>query len=991
MNNKTLLRVAISVLLALPVSISLLLPARVALAQSQDGSVSGRTEPGAEVTIRDPEKGFVRSMTASSDGSFRFPFLPVGQYTLDARKDGQLIADAIPVSVILGKGTFVNAGAEIDEIRVVAARGNNAIDVTSTESASNFTQQELARIPVDRDPLAVAQLAPGVTKGEFGGASFSGSSVAENAVYINGLNVTDFYNRVGFSTIPYAFYDQFQIKTAGYSVEFGRTTGGVINAVTKSGTNNFDIGAEVVWEPSFLQGTGDDHYDSSDNPVYIASYDDYDRQNLTLHAGGPIIRDKLFFFALYEFRNYEPVNTSSSGNNINKERSDDAFWGAKIDWQMNDNNLVELLAFSDGNSAETKVYQFDSSDGSTGSYQNTALFDDGGINWSASYTGYLTDTFSVRAMYGENDREFSQYSLNDLACNRVRDLRTGGAGDIGCTSTSTVRTRVDNREQARLDFQWSLGDHQVRFGVDHEVNVSDHQQYYPGPERLLYEIRSTTPGATLENGGVVPAGVTAYVRSRTNEVAGEFETTNIAYYLEDSWQVTDNLLIDLGVRVDSFDNKNSDGDSYIKIDNMIGPRIGFALDTSGEGRSKFFGNYGRYFLPVANVINIKQAGGFADVRTFYEFQGLEDLEYDGAPYQVPILGAQIGAIDNSQGDGSVGDLRGEVDADMDPVYQDEFILGYQSMLNDQWSWGVRGIYRDLTNAIDDMEITSNGLVCGNDTGYVNWIMGNPGEPATVYTDTDCDGDADGYITIDTSQAGWGLYDDDGNYVGEAGFATPKRTYKALEFVIDRAWDDHWAFNGSYTLAYSEGNAEGPVNSDTDFADAGRTENFDDPWVNLNGEGYLPNDRRHQIKLRGAYGIGDYWELGATLNVQSGGPINRFGVGNPYDDENYHSNFVCVANCTSPNPSEREYESSPRASGGRLPWTYSLGMSVTYAREFSNLNLRGKFAVYNLLDQQRVIEVDDEYESDIGFLNPDYGLGTSYQSPLYAQFVVTLGF
>jgi hypothetical protein len=67
------------------------------------------------------------------------------------------------------------------------------------------------------------------------------------------------------------------------------------------------------------------------------------------------------------------------------------------------------------------------------------------------------------------------------------------------------------------------------------------------------------------------------------------------------------------------------------------------------------------------------------------------------------------------------------------------------------------------------------------------------------------------------------------------------------------------------------------------------------------------------------------------------------------------------------------------------------MSVTYAREFSNMNLRGKFAVYNLLDQQRVIEVDDEYESDIGFLNPDYGLGTSYQSPLYAQFVVTLGF
>ena len=990
MNKKTLQRLALSISMALPLSLGLTPLTPVALAQSQDGAVAGQTEPGAEVVVRSSGTGFSRTVVADADGSFRFPFIPVGNYSLDATKDGEPIASQIPVTVNLGKTTIVDAGV-IDEIQVVASRTINAIDVSSTESATNLNKQELARLPVDRDLLSVAQLAAGVNKGEFDGVSFGGSSVAENAIYINGLNVTDFYRRIGFSSVPYAFYEEFQVKTGGYSVEFGRTTGGVINAVTRSGTNEFEYGVEAVWEPAFLQGDGDDHYDADGNPIYIASHDEFDRQSLNLYAGGPILRDKLFFFAMYEARNYEPTNTNNSGSLINEEQSDDGFWGAKVDWQINDNNLLEFLAFSDENTAATDVYQFDLDSGTRGDFQNVEYFDNGGLNWSTTYTGYLTDSLSMRAMYGETEREAAQYTPNDIDCNRIRDFRAVGDGDIGCTSSSSVIARVDNRDQARLDFQWSLGDHLVRFGVDHEVNTSEHSQFYPGPDRLVYEINDTAPGSTLANGGVVPAGETAYVRTRTNEVDGEFETTATAFYLEDSWQITDTLLIDIGLRSDSFDNKNSDGDSYITIDDMIAPRLGFSWDMKGDGRSKLFGNVGRYYLPVANVINIKQAGGFSDVRTFYVFEGLEDFEYNGANYQRPILGAQIGEVDDSQGDGTVGDLRGEVDNDMDPVYQDEIILGYQSMFGDRWSWGVRGIYRELNNAIDDMEITSNGLVCGDDTSYVGWVMGNPGEDTTVWTDTNCDGESDAFVTIDTSQAGWGMYDDDGNYVGEAGYPEPERTYKALEFVLDREWDEQWAFNASYTLAYSEGNAEGPVNSDTNFSDTGRTENFDNPWVNYRGDGYLPNDRRHQIKFRGAYGINESWQVGASFAAQSGGPVNAFGVGNPFDGENYHSYFICVANCTSPILSEREYEHRPRASAGNLPWTYNLGLSVTYLKSFSDVDLSAKFAVYNLLNQQRELQVDDDLEEDIGFINPGYLQGTAYQAPRYAQFLVTVDF
>jgi hypothetical protein len=210
-------------------------------------------------------------------------------------------------------------------------------------------------------------------------------------------------------------------------------------------------------------------------------------------------------------------------------------------------------------------------------------------------------------------------------------------------------------------------------------------------------------------------------------------------------------------------------------------------------------------------------------------------------------------------------------------------------------------------------------------------------------------------------------------------------------VLDRAWDDDWSLNASYTLAYSEGNAEGPVNSDTNFSDTGRTENFDTPWVNYLGDGDLPNDHRHQIKLRGAYALNESWQFGGTLFAQSGSPINAFGVGNPFHNKNYHSYFVCVANCTSPNLSERQFEHRPRGSGGRLPWTYNLGLSVTYLRSFSDVDLRARFAVYNLLDQQRVVEVDDEFESGLGVPNADYLEGTGYQSPRYAQYTVRVYF
>ncbi|HEY5807582.1 MAG TPA: TonB-dependent receptor [Povalibacter sp.] len=983
--------------IALAAAVAATMPLQLSHAANTDGSLIGTITTsdkssleGAEITVRNPETGFSRTVKADADGQFRFPFLPVGKYVVEGSHNGKSLGKLTEVTVSLGAATHANVDVNVgnvEEIYVVGTRVVTAVDVRSTESASNFTRDDLERLPVERDIQSVALLAPGLSKGDAGlcaggncGISFGGSSIAENTVYINGLNVTDFYNRVGSSSVPYAFYKEFQVKTGGYSVEFGRTTGGVINAVTRSGTNEFDFGTEIAWEPHSLQSSKTDRFYDDGSPRIVGSHDQYDSTSATVYASGPIIQDKLFFFALYEARDYQPEYTSNSGNTFYEAQEDNGFWGAKIDWQINDRNLLELLAFSDENQEVRDAYGFTYPEGIQGAFQQTRFTDNGGLNWSTTYTAYLTDNFSLKALYGENDRSFSRYSQNDLECSRVRDLRPGGGGDVGCTSSANVASRDDTREAARLDFEWVLANHQLRFGMDHETNTSDHVQYYPGPDRLLYEVNRTSTGTV--NGVSVGIG-TEYVRTRQNEVSGVFETTNSAYYLEDNWSVTPSLVLNAGIRVEGFDNKNGEGETYIKMNNMVAPRFGFSWDIKGDNRSKLFGNAGQYLLPVANVINIKQAGAFLDRRTFYQFGGFTPFDYNGVTRYEPILGAQIGAVDDSQGDGTVRDTRGAVDSDMDPVYQDELILGFQSMIDDNWSWGVRGIYRRLHNAIDDMELTSNGIVCDGEPGYIGYVMGNPGKDIKVFTDTDCDGESDAFVHIDTSRAGWAMYDEDGNYTGEVGYSTPKRDYKAIELMIDRAWDSSWSLNAVYTLSWAEGNAEGPINSDTDFGDTGRTEAFDDPWVNYGSYGYLPNDHRHQLKVRGAYALGDHWEFGGTLTVQSGRPINAMGECNPYDETCYWSFFIF-------NETTGEYELRPRGSEGNTPWLYDLGANVTYRHSFAAADLSVKLAVYNLLNQQRVTEVDD-FLGSVPDGNADYGIGTGYQAPRYGLLTLKLDF
>lgn len=977
----------------------------VVFAQSVTGAVAGRASAGDQITVTNASTGLTRSVAVGPDGAYRLSQLPVGDYTLTVTRGGQPVGEPIAVNIGLGGTTNVNLGGDgalvnLDAVQVVGSRVVNRVDVYSTESATNIRREEIARLPVGQDLASVALLAPGVVSSgaTFGGLTFGGSSVAENVVYINGLNVTDPYRRQGFSTVPFAFYDEFQIKTGGYSAEFGRSTGGVINAVTRSGGNEFKSGMEITMEPSAWSWARQDrfHRDGTIDERDRRSRDESPLYKANVWASGPIVKDRLFFFAMYERADSKPRDIDTTEAWYTDSSND--FWGAKLDWRINDDHLLELLAFSDKSDSATSAYAYDWDGTGLGDKTGESYAGSGGDNWSVTYTGHLTDNFVAKAMYGINERSATGGSPWDADCSIVgrastyTELFGPATMQEGChPSNVSINSRFDEREAVRLDFEWTLGDHLLRFGVDQETMDSNSSRIYPGDgvSYTVIGIPADEDDRELPNGTSIPDGVTAYVDARRYITGAPVSTEAQAIYLEDTWSVTPSLLLNLGVRADKFHNKLASGATFARANfsDMIAPRVGFSWDIQQDGTMKLFGNAGRYYIPLTNKLTDYFGGGTTDEHAYYVLDGWDQRAdpITGLPYLFPALGEQLGPVNTDGNVPAPDDVRTAVARDLKQVYQDEYILGFQQAISSAWSWGVNATYREVNRAVEDARINH---VEGCPWYSGDWPIINPGETNTLWCPTTED-----WVTFDSSEDGYITL---GSEI-VMGYKKPKRTYKAVEFQLDRAWDGKWALNASYLWSKSEGNIEGPVNSDTGYNDTNLVQYYDHPAVNER-YGVLFNDFRHQIKLRGSYQLNEMWSFGATASARSGGPITAFGVRWPNDDRSAGgpgefsgggSGWLCVSGCS--DWTTRELVYSERGAFGRMPWVYNLGANVTWTLPVEGVDLKARLSVYNLLNKQTVINVHSRYESTPGNRMPYFGEGTVWQSPRYMQLVVTWNF
>ena len=912
---------------------------------------------GSTILAQSVQTGMKREAAPDATGAFRLIGLPTGNYNVTLRTPGKPDEIVDNVLVSLGSGAQVRfGGKEIVALEkyVVASGSISPIDLSSVESVTVFNQEVIRQLPVARNTTAVALLAPGTTQGvnAFGNlASFGGSSVGENAYYVNGFDLTNFRNGLGGGTVPFEAYDQFQIKTGGYGAEFGRSTGGVINATTKRGGNEFKAGLNVIYSPDRLRSNSPNVFLPSGAPYSDRSQGYSDSVSANLSLSGAIVKNRLFYYGLVEGR--ESHTRASAITTFNRSHSKDPFYMGKLDWNITDNHTIEFTAISDKRKTDSENFAYTYATKLIGASNGVTEQHRGGKDYIFRYTGKITPDFSISALYGKSDANFTDAGAGD-ARPYILDARTGSVLQLGTASQAQPTTLSDNRKQSRLDGEYAFNfviPHRLRAGLDNEELASKSVVQYSGG--VYWRYVATAPARVLANGAIVPAGVTQYARRRFYQNGGAFSTNENAYYAEDNVKLIENrLLLSVGVRNETFENKNVNGSTFVTLKNQWAPRIGVSFDPTKDGQSKIFANFGRYHLPVATNTNIRLAGA----ETYYEeYFVLNSINADGTPNN----GAQMGGK-NVFSDGSIKPPSQIVDKNLKPMYQDEYILGYQRALNKHWTVGIRGIYRNVGSFLEDMAIdeTLNTYAKANNIkgfaagGNDYYVLSNPGASTTFDVDF---GDGKGLRTVTFSPA-------------ELKFPKAKRQYAAVEVFFEKLYDGKWLMQGSYTNSYSWGNDEGSVLSDNGQTDAGLTILFDHPGLMDHSIGYLANDKRHKFKAFGAYNLTSEFQVGANVRIESGTPLNAFGF-HPTDAFAAQYSAASFFNAGKP---------VPRGTFGRNPWTTQLDLSLKYKPEWGRKKVSIGIDAFNLLNSHKNTETNQTAETGLNVANPSFGLPTIFQ-------------
>jgi len=963
--------------------VAALLGGGLAWAQETTGSVigtitseDGATMPGVTVTISDPDTGFERTTVTSTAGEFRFVALQPANYDLQATLDGfQTYKRSIDVS--LGrtvKNDFtMTLGAITDVIEVTGEAP--MVDVTSTVTGLTVSTDELNnRVPIGREATQIAMLAPASISSDsaFTGnsaaatrtytpgqqvVSISGNSVAENSYQVNGLNLTNFRNGLGSSFVPFEFMEEVQVKTGGYEAEFGRATGGVINMVTKSGSNSFHGGVNAYYQPSGLQEMKDNNY------LYPNQAGESEELEANASIGGPIFKDKLFYFAFIDYTDRSDWWMTTTRGTLNEQST--PYYGGKLDWNITPNYRLEGTYFTDDTTVDTTAQNYDVATNTFGSVIGTGTVNRGGENYIGKFTGILAENFLISLQYGKNNFDRTDASSGD-GFPAAYDGRSGDLLAIGYWVNFQPSSASDSREAMRGDADWFLGNHSLRGGIDDETNTSSDLTIYSGNEYWRY----------YNNGSRFPelpedAVVT---RLRRYESGGEYETLSSSLYAQDSWAVTPSVTINAGIRWEVFNNKNAAGESYIKVDDQYAPRLGAIWDPRGNGRSKLYGSYGLYYLPIASNTNIRQAGMEFFDETFYEvvWDGTGN-PYDefGRPVQ---LGQELRYTLIS--DGVVPDSRETKSNSIDPSSQWEMILGYEQMVGSNWSVGARFVNREFGKVIEDITIDQQlwlyyDVDCYNpnsaDFGTCahEYRLTNPGDDFAGYYDVNGDGELD---PISWTGA-------------ESLYPEPIRKYYAVELTANRRFADNWMLMASYVWSQSYGNYEGYVNSDIGQDDAGITQTFDFAGLSDNSYGFLPNDRRHNLKVFGAYAFDFGLQVGANAWYRTGRPINAFG-NHPTDPwaaqypvfAFFNRGVACTRGCM-----------------GTTPDTWALDLNVKYDFTLAGLDMNARVDVFNVINNQSTTSVQEGSEQTTGAINPNFMATTDTQAARRVRFGVGLTF
>lgn len=951
--------------------------------------------------------GFNRTVTANGEGFFRVLQLPPGVYVVTTTEaSGFGAATYENVQVTLGRTTQLNiqltAGAA--SVVVDVAASEQAIDTGGSEISKSITAKQIESLPKGVSFTSALKAVPGTRPDPIaGGFSVDGATNSENSFIIDGQEVTNFRN-AGINPnnmIPFQLIQEVQVKSSGFDAEYGGATGGVINVATKGGSNQFRGEFGIQFTSSKLEGTARpflQRFFSGTGSNFVQSHELIDPPKSkflnvfpTANLSGPIIKDKVWFFGSYSPQVFENTvdtvfytNAPAATRTIRArdtyrqtQRFEFAF--ARIDAQpfsrlrltgtylWNPVITEGLLPFGTVSiGGVDNPINFGGNIGSLGGGQlrerQGGRNNGNNITGSAVYTALDNLLVSFRYSRGFLNEKGDNYFAptgNRYNCTAGNTPNTNppvsfpGACDQGLLSPSTTQTlkNVSIRTTYEGDVTYMFnagGRHQVKGGYSRSTIFNDLQANFSQTVLLCYgsfRINAMCAGAQNSQATPDPNAIGAGMLQRFGQV-GTGSNLNQSIYIQDKYQPIRRLTLNIGLRIEKEDvpsyNEFPTGFEF-GWGKKIAPRLGFAYDLFGDGRTKIFGSYGKFYDRLKFRMAQGSFGGDFFRNDYFDILPTSGsyLNFTTASivgnFPDPVRGAcpSIGFIGSGLSRCQT-DLRvasnnpdadpfesGAIDPDSKPYAQREFTFGIERELGKSFLLRARYTNKKLLNALEDAGVQ-------NADGSEIFITGNPGQ---------------------------GLHAEflvDSGYEGP--YAKPIRQYDAMELVLEKRLSNNFFFNLNYTLSRLHGNYSGLSNTDElsgnlnglARSDPGVNRSFDLPFIGFTAaggpdDGRLASDRPHVFNAFGSYtynwrGGSNSTELSGFQTVQSGTP---------------QTTFIGFGGATT--------VFTKRGDMGRSPTFSQTDMGVTHRYKFGRdgrFTLVGDFNILNLFDQDAVLTLQN---------------------------------
>ena len=920
-------------------------------AQETTGTIEGVVKdsggailPGVTVEATGPS-GAVNAVT-NERGEYRFPRLPSGRYTVKATlpsfRDAQATVDLTVGST--QRAEFTLQLASVSETVEVTAQ-TPQIDLRSPQTATNISRERIEYIPRGRDFTdVVGQAAGAANESQAGGISINGSSGSENRFIIDGIDTTS--PQVGTNAVPMRaeFMEEVQVKSAGYAAEFGGSTGGVINAITRSGTNNYH--GTILSEFQMRSWGG------SERPILVdsstatgfnyvnAPKDDESRIDPGFSLGGPILRDRLWFFGSYQPGIRSTERTVNFENGVTNTFDQDfrvnygavnvtGNAGSKVLYRVGGN----FSPYETKRSLPSQTGQTTLTD--TEDYLRGTKGDRTTYSGSVDYIPSSRLTFSARAGRFLTDEQSTGVSFPALIHNistsstaaALASIPSGLPNSRGYSSDVLITDATDRDEYVReyigADATWFLnaaGEHQFKVGYQTEKISNDVKAGYNADRILYYGGLDYT---TSE--GITDIGQYGTFRLLNISTLGEASTRNQAFFIQDTWRMLPNLTVNAGLRtererVPNFGEAGVEYPIEFSWGEKLAPRLGVTYDPFSDGRTKVFASWGKYFDVMKYELPRGSFGGDKWVDYWFTWDN-PDVNVNNAAgcrtgtntvTERPTCpgGTLLEAFDQRYN--AAQDLDQFVDPNLKPMEEHELQLG----ANREFNWGTMGnvvlgaryIHKDLKRTIEDVGVTVPGI-------GTQYYMANPGEGIT--------------LTL--------------NDPSIPPFPKAKRTYDGIELTMERRFAGNWGLFASYTYSQLEGNYSGLASSDEDGRTAPNVNRFFDQITMTFDKnqnlvyGRLGTDRPHQLKAQLMYRMPWKTTVGLNQRVASGIPISE--------------EFQTVGG----------YPFFPNGRGnlGRTPTFSQSDLTLTQDIPFGGQAFQFQVTVLNLFDQDTVTRLDND--------------------------------